>query len=128
MWCEEHCQRIVAGSSRAISLTNAMLIRDLPMPGSPQIRATWPSPFLARSHKFINSASSRWRPTNCVSFDPIFASNRLSTAVSPVILKALIGSVNPFSVCGPTRSQTKPPPSNLRVTSETTTVFAAATS
>ena len=79
--------------------------------------------FLRAPIEFINNASSRRRPTNWrISLEPMISRpNRLSTAVSPVILKMLIGSINPFSVWGPTIARKRNlRRADLRVTSETT--------
>ena len=56
-------------------------MRDLPMPGSPEISTTWPSPVLARAHRRINRPISSSRPINGVNADPRNASKRLATAL-----------------------------------------------
>ena len=56
-------------------------MRDLPMPGSPEISTTWPSPALARAQRRNSRSISSSRPTSGVSADPRNASNRLSTTL-----------------------------------------------
>src|SRR5215471_11553613 len=51
-------------------------MRDLPMPGSPEISTTWPSPALARAQRRSRRSISSSRPTSGVSADPCNASNR----------------------------------------------------
>ena len=57
-------------------------MRDLPMPGSPTIRTTEPSPALARSQRRVNNAISSSRPINGV-LAARRASNRLPTRLAP---------------------------------------------
>ena len=52
-------------------------MRDLPRPGSPEIRTTCPSPALARAQRRNSRSISSSRPTSRVSADPRNASNRL---------------------------------------------------
>src|SRR5260370_757585 len=56
-------------------------MRDLPRPGSPQTRTTWPSPALARAQRRTSTSTSSSRPTSRLSAAPPNASNPLSTAL-----------------------------------------------
>src|SRR6516164_4474389 len=56
-------------------------MRDLPMPGSPEISTTWPSPALARAQRRNSRSTSSSRPTSGVSAEPRSASKRLATAL-----------------------------------------------
>src|SRR5215469_6155114 len=63
-------------------------MRDLPIPGSPESNTTWPSPFLARSHRRNRNSSSSPRPTSGVGEDARNASNRLATLLGRTTCQA----------------------------------------
>ena len=54
-------------SSRRSRSWNCRIRRDLPMPASPTINTTWPSPSNTPSQRFISRRNSSSRPTNGVS-------------------------------------------------------------
>ena len=70
---------------RAMRSLIAFTRRDLPMPGSPMISTTWPSPALARSHKLSSVLNWDSRPMNGVSPRSLTASNRLAAPLSAII-------------------------------------------
>ena len=68
--------------------------RDLPMPGSPEMSTTRPSPALARAHRRNSSSISSSRPTSGVNADPRNASNRLSTTLGRNTCQARTGAAD----------------------------------
>ena len=70
--------RLAASFSR-----RARSSRDLPMPASPAIRTTWPSPSLAQLQRSSSMASSFSRPISGVRRCPWRASKRPSAEPSP---------------------------------------------
>ena len=65
-------------------------MRDLPMPGSPTINTTEPSPAFARSQRRVNNAISSSRPINGV-LAARKASNRLPTRLAPTTRQTCTG-------------------------------------
>ena len=79
---------------------SAAVSRDLPMPGSPEISTTRPSPLFACSQRRSSSSISSSRPTSGVSPERN-ASKRLNIPLSPMTRHAGCGSAKPASACGP---------------------------
>ena len=99
--------------------------RDLPMPGSPEISTTRPSPLFACSQRRSSSSISSSRPTSGVAPERN-ASKRLSIPLSPMTRHADCGSAKPASACGPRSARSNSPPTCRRVASAMTSVFGAA--
>ena len=75
-------------------------MRDLPMPGSPLIRTTEPSPAFACSQRRLNNAISSSRPINGV-LAARRASNRLPTEFAPKTRQTCTGWSIPAIANGP---------------------------
>jgi hypothetical protein len=84
---------------------SAAVRRDLPIPGSPDISTTLPSPAFACCQRRSSRSSSSSRPTSGVASERS-ASKRLSTLLSPATRQARCGSAKPASGCG-SRSSTR---------------------
>ena len=104
---------------------SAAVSRDLPMPGSPEISTTRPSPLFACCQRRISSSTSSSRPTSGVAPERN-ASNRLNIPLSPMTRHAGCGSAKPASACGPRSARSNSPPICRRVASAMTSVFGAA--
>ena len=126
IWWGEHWQRIAVCGSPAMESKNILLIRDLPMPGSPHSNATWPAPRLACSQKFNSLLNCSSRPTKRVSRFGRIASNRLSKTHSLLTLQASTGIAFPLTSTRPRSSQTNALPSKRCVLAATRTEFGAA--
>ena len=99
--------------------------RDLPMPGSPAISTTRPSPLFAWCQRRKSSPTSSSRPTRGVAPERN-ASNRLNIPLSPMTRHAGCGSANPVRACGPRSARSNSPPTCRRVASPMISVFGAA--
>ena len=95
-------------------------IRDLPMPGSPEISTTEPSPPFARSQRRSSRSISSTRLTSGVVLARS-ASNRLSAALAPSACHAWMASAKPLSATIPRSRYSNRPPVSLRVLDEITT-------
>ena len=104
---------------------SAAVSRDLPMPGSPEISTTRPSPLFACSQRRRSNSISSSRPTSGVSPERK-ASNRLTSPLSPNTRQARCGSAKPASCCGPRSSRSNSAPICRRVASAITSVFGVA--
>ena len=101
-------------------------MRDLPMPGSPEISTTQPSPAFACSQRRISRSISSSRPTSGV-VAVRSASKRLSTALAPQHLPGPHRLGEAFERrWRRDRDSSKRPPSSLRVLAAMTTVFGSA--
>ncbi len=60
--CDDENSTKVWGASPSVA-RNSSTRRDLPMPGSPTMSASWPAPLRARSQRRRKSSSSSLRPT-----------------------------------------------------------------
>ena len=104
---------------------SAAVIRDLPMPGSPEIRTTRPSPLFACCQRRESSSTSSSRPTSGVSPERR-ASKRLSAPLSLRTRQACCGSAKPTSVFWPRLASSNSPPTWWRVPSAMTIVLGSA--
>ena len=91
-------------------------MRDLPMPGSPEINTTCPSPAFACSQRRISSSISSSRPTSGVSgrwqrLEPALGGARAEH------LPGLHGSAKPLRATVPRSRYSNSPPISLRVCS-----------
>jgi len=101
---------------------------DLPIPGSPEMRATCPPPSFACRQRESTSSSSSPRPIRGVSRVPCSAANRLSAWPSPRACHACTGSGKPLSADGVSFVSSNRSPSRRRVASDRTTAPASARS
>ena len=97
-------------------------MRDLPMPASPEISTTWPSPALARAQRRSSRSISSSRPTSGVSAAPCKASKRLATALGRSTCQAGTGAAMPFTSTAPRSRYSKRSPTSRRVPAAITTV------
>ena len=104
---------------------SAAVSRDLPMPGSPEISTTRPSPLFVCCQRRISSSTSSSRPTSGVPPERR-ASKRLTAPLWPNTRQARCGSAKPASCCGPRSSRSNSPPICCRVLAAITSVFGAA--
>src|SRR5215813_4515932 len=102
--------------------------RDLPMPASPEISTTRPSPLFARDQRRNSSSVSSSRPTRAVRPLGCSASKRLSTVLARSATQARTGSAMPLRSLAPRSLSSKRLPRSLRVASAMTTVFGSAIS
>ena len=100
---------------------SAAVRRDLPIPGSPEISTTRPSPAFACCQRRSSRSSSSSRPTSGVASERS-ASKRLTTPLSPTTRQARCGSAKPASGCGPRSSISNSAPICRRVLSAMTSV------
>ena len=98
----------------AMCSESAAVSRDLPMPGSPEISTTRPSPLFACCQRRSSSSTSSSRPTSGV-VPERSASNRLTAPLSPKTRQARCGSAKPASCCGPRSSRSNNSPICCRV-------------
>ena len=98
------------------------VMRDLPIPASPESNTSWPSPALACSQRSSSRPTSWPRPTNCERSALRVASKRLTPRCSPVTMYARMGSARPFTLRGPRAASTKRSPTIRRVESAMTTL------
>ena len=101
-------------------------MRDLPMPGSPEISTTWPSPALARAQRRNSRSISSSRPTSGVSADPRNASNRLATTLGRSTCQAGTGAAMPLTSTAPRSRYSKRSPTSRRVPAAMTTASGSA--
>src|SRR5262249_16837096 len=96
--------------------------RDLPIPGSPEIKTICPSPFQARRWRSSRKSISSSRPMRSVSSATRTASKRLSESETPSTAHAATGSARPLTSCRPRSRRRNRSPSSRRVETATTTV------
>jgi len=101
-------------------------MRDLPMPGSPEIRTIWPSPALARAQRRNNRSTSSSRPISRLKAAPRNASKRLATLLGPSTCQAGTGAAIPFTSTVPRSRYSKRSATSRRVLAAITTVPASA--
>src|SRR6516162_5493501 len=104
---------------------SAAVSRDLPMPGSPEISTTRPSPPFTCCQRRTSSSTSSSRPTSGVSAERK-ASKRLNIPLSASTRQANCGAAKPANSCGPRSSRSNSPPTCRRVASPMTSVFGMA--
>ena len=97
------------------------MMRDLPMPGSPEISTTSPSPALARAQRRNSRSISSPRPTSGVNTDPRNASNRLATTLARNTCEAGTRSARPLTSMAPRSRYSKRSPTSRRVPAAMTT-------
>ena len=103
--CDDDHSTQVCGVS-ASRARNSSISRDLPMPGSPTISTSWPSPERARSQRRASRSSSSSRPTSGVSAR---APPRRPPPLARTMRNSVVGSGAPFSSCAPRSSATNSP-------------------
>ena len=109
-----------------ISSESAAVSRDLPIPGSPEISTTRPSPTFARRQRRNNTSTSSSRPTSGV-VPERNASNRLTSPLSPKTRQTRCGSPKPARCCGPRSSRSNSSPICCRVLAAITRLAGDAT-
>ena len=95
-------------------------MRDLPIPGSPEISTTQPSPRFACSQRRRSRSTSSSRPTSGV-VAVRSASNRLSTVLGRSAVQARTGPAMPLRSLAPRSCTRTDCPASLRVLSAMTT-------
>ena len=124
-WCGEQKRRKrMCGSSLSRS-TTVSARRDLPIPASPDISTTEPSPRFICCQRRISSSISSSRPSNEV-LATRKASKRLSTALAPTTRQTGTRSLKPVMDTLPRARYSKSPPTRRRVLPSMTTVFGSA--
>jgi hypothetical protein len=83
--------------SAASRSTTVSTIRDLPIPGSPEISTIWPSPAFACSQRRVSSATSSSRPTRGI-VAAHNASKRLATKLARSAANACTGRAMPLKL------------------------------
>ncbi len=101
-------------------------MRDLPIPGSPEISTTWPSRALARAQRRSSRSISSSRPTSRVKADPRKASNRLATTLGRSTCHTGTGAAMPFTSTAPRSRYSKRSPTSRCGPAAMTTVSGSA--
>ncbi len=108
------------------SAWKAAIVRDLPIPASPERSTTRPSPRLASAHFRVNSSISSARPTSGISEEARSASNRLSIELGRSGCQTGTASLKPRSSDDPRLRSSKRAPTSRRVAAEISTVSGSA--
>jgi len=102
--------------------SSAAVSRDLPIPASPAIRTTWPSPVFALAQRRNSRSHSSFRPTRAVRPVACSTSKRLSIDLARSTARA--DAAMPWRYFGPRSCSSKRSPRSRRVPSAMTTVSA----